>query len=165
MEPTPRENPNPSSPHEDRPNPNLDRENIKFQIDARLRSLRTLIQYLRNTRVPSRISLATSLDTIVTSIANSQGQLSHISYYRARMFDYYRTSLDRNQVRDLKISKQDFMTLLIVPRTITQPPITKKCICMNWCTYQHFALSFKTNTPLGMVSPAFGISFSSLSLS
>jgi hypothetical protein len=87
----PRENPNPTSPQEDTPNPNPQPKNINMEIDAGLRSLRTLIQDLQNTREPSWLSLATSLDTIVSSIANSQGQLTHISYYRAIMYEYYRT--------------------------------------------------------------------------
>jgi hypothetical protein len=33
------------------------------------------------------------------------------------MFDYFRMGLDKNQVRDLNISKQDLMTLFIDPRT------------------------------------------------
>jgi hypothetical protein len=68
----PRENPNPTSPHEDTPNPNPELTNINIEIDVGLRSLRTLIQDLRNTREPSWLSLATSLDTIVTSIANAK---------------------------------------------------------------------------------------------
>jgi hypothetical protein len=61
-----------------------------MEFDARLRSLRTLIQDLQNTREPSRLSLATSLDTIVSSITNVQGQLTHISDYGAKMYEYYR---------------------------------------------------------------------------
>jgi hypothetical protein len=41
-------------------------------------------------------------------------------------------------VRDLQISKQDLMTLFIDPKTSLHPPMKKKCICMDWCTYQPF---------------------------
>jgi hypothetical protein len=51
------------------------------------------------------------------------------------MFEYYRTGLDRNQIRDLGITKQDMMSLLIDPRTTQQPSITKKHICIDWCIH------------------------------
>jgi hypothetical protein len=78
------------------------------------------------------------LDTIVSSIASAQGKLTSISEYRARMFDYYRTDIDKNQVRDLNITKQDLMSLFIDPRTGLQPPVNKRCICMDWCIHQQF---------------------------
>jgi hypothetical protein len=68
------ENSNPTSPHEDTPNPNPKPTNISIEIDVGLRSLRSIIQDLRNTRDPSQLSLATSLDIIVSSIANSNNQ-------------------------------------------------------------------------------------------
>jgi len=98
-----RENQNLASPQEDTPNPSPQPVNINMEIDAGLRYLRTLIQELQSTKKPSWVSLATSLDNIVSSIANSQGQLTHISNYRARMYEYYRTSLDKNQVRKINI--------------------------------------------------------------
>jgi hypothetical protein len=54
------------------------------------------------------------------------------------MFKYYRTSLDKNQMRDLNIIKQELMTFFIDPRTGLQPPVIKKCICVDWWTYQPF---------------------------
>jgi hypothetical protein len=66
----PGENPNQKSPHEDTPNPNPQLENINIEIDVGLKSLITLIEDLQNTREPLRLSLATSLDTIVSSIRN-----------------------------------------------------------------------------------------------
>jgi len=66
------ENPIPTSLHQDTPNPDPEMININIEIDVRLRSVRILIQDLRNTREPLWLSLATSLDTIVSSITNSQ---------------------------------------------------------------------------------------------
>jgi hypothetical protein len=100
--------------------------------------LRSIVHDLRGTREPSQLSLATSLDAIVSSIASSQGKLTSISEYRARMFDYYRTGLDKNQVRDLNITKQDLMSLFIDPRSGLQPPVNKRHICMDWCIHQQF---------------------------
>jgi hypothetical protein len=56
----------------------------------------------------------------------------------AKMYEYYKTSLDKNQVIDLNISKQDPMMLFIDTRTRLQPPVTKRCIGLDWCTYQPF---------------------------
>jgi hypothetical protein len=118
------ENPNPPQP-----------PNINKQIDEGLATLRSLVHELRGTREPSRLSLATSLDAIVSSIASSQGKLTTISKYKSRMFEFYRTRLDRNQVRDLGISKQELMSLFIDPRSGQQPPVTKKHICIDWCIH------------------------------
>ena len=82
--------------------------------------------------------MATLLDAIVTSIIGAQGKLTSISEYRARMFEFYRTELNKNQVRDLYISKQDMVSLFIDPRTREQPHVTKKHICMDWCIYPQF---------------------------
>jgi hypothetical protein len=57
METTCGENPNPLSPNEDRPDPNSEIGNVNFEIDVGMRSLRTLIQDLRNTRENNRNKL------------------------------------------------------------------------------------------------------------
>jgi len=84
------------------------------------------------------LSLAISLDKIVSSIASAQGKLTTISKYEARIFKYYNTELDKNQVRDLNISKQDLMSLFIDPRYGVQPTFNKKHICMDWCIHLQF---------------------------
>jgi hypothetical protein len=66
------QNPNPPPPH-----------NVNIEIDEVFVILQTLEEQLRETREPSRVSLATSLDIIVQSIASAQGKLTSISYYRA----------------------------------------------------------------------------------
>jgi hypothetical protein len=75
--------------------------------------------------------LVTSFDAFVSSIEREIGKLSSIFKYEARMFDYYRTGIDKNQVKDLNIKKQDLMSLFIDPRTKLQPLVNKRCICMN----------------------------------
>jgi hypothetical protein len=91
--------------------------NINTQIDEGFATLRTLVNQLRGTREPIRESLATSLDVIVRSIPSSQGKLTSISEYRERMFEYYNTGLDRNQVIDLGIYKKQLMSIFIDPRS------------------------------------------------
>jgi len=100
--------------------------------------LRYLFYELRGTRDPSRVSLATSLDSFASFIACDQGKLTTISEYKPSMFKYYSTGLDKNQVRDLNISKQDLMSLFINPRYGVQPPINKKNICMEWYIHPQF---------------------------
>jgi len=109
-----------------------------MEIDERLSSLRTLVQDLQSTREHSQLSLASSLDTIVYSIAIYQYQLSNVSNYRARIFEYYWIGLHKNQFIDLHITKKQLIAFPIDPRTRVQPLVTKRCICVDWCTYQSF---------------------------
>ena len=119
---------------EEKPNPPQP-PNIDTQIDEGLAILRIIVNELRGMREPRRESLATSLDVIVRSIASAQGKLTSISEYMARMFEYYSTGLDRNQVRDLGISKKQLMSIFINPRSRQQPPMNKKCISIDWCVH------------------------------
>jgi hypothetical protein len=52
--------------------------NINKQIDEGLATLRPLVHELRGTREPTKLSLATSLHIIVSSISSSQGKLTII---------------------------------------------------------------------------------------
>ena len=54
------------------------------------------------------------------------------------MVEYSRTCLDRNQIKDINILKQDLVFLFIDPKTETHTPVTKICISMDWCTLQPF---------------------------
>lgn len=63
---------NPQNP-QDNQNLNLQQPNIDMEIESCLRSLQTLCNELQNTREPSQLSPATSLEAIISSIANSQG--------------------------------------------------------------------------------------------
>jgi hypothetical protein len=53
----------------------------------------------------------------VRSIASYQGKLTSICEYREIMFEYYNTRLDRNQVGDLGISKQQLMSIFNDPQS------------------------------------------------
>jgi hypothetical protein len=97
--------------------------------------LRTLEEQLRDTRDPSRVSLATSLDIIVNSIASAQGKLTSISDYRTIMYEYYSTGLDINQVKELRNSKQQILSIFRDPRNGKELPLTKKRISIDWCIH------------------------------
>lgn len=129
-------NQNMTQPQEGTTNPNPQPTNVNMEIDQGLMSLRSIVQDMRSIGGPNQLSLATSLDNIVSSIVNAQGKLTNIIDYKARMFEYYKNNMDKNQVRDLNITKQELMSLFIDPRTGLQPPVTKKRIYMDWCTHQ-----------------------------
>jgi len=62
--------------------------NVNTQIDEGLVILRTLEEQLRDTREPNKVSLDTSLDIIVKSIASTQRKLTSIYDYKAIMYEY-----------------------------------------------------------------------------
>jgi hypothetical protein len=109
--------------------------NINTKIDEVLATLRTILDQLKDTKGPRRVSLATSLDVIVRSIASAQGELTSIYEYMERMFEYYNTRLDINQVRDLGISKKQVFFVFRDPRNGQELHMNKKCICINMCIH------------------------------
>jgi hypothetical protein len=78
MEPKDNENHTQVDQGEEKPNPPQP-PNINAHTDEELATLRSLVHELRDTRKPSQLSLATSLDAIVSSIASAQGKLTTIS--------------------------------------------------------------------------------------
>ena len=80
----PQENLNPSQENQEDQNlkPPPPPHNVNTEFDEGLVILGTLEKQFRETREPSRVSLATSLDIIMQSIASSQGKLTSISDYR-----------------------------------------------------------------------------------
>jgi hypothetical protein len=128
----PRDNVNDSEENQEDQNPNPPQPpNVNTQIDEGLAILRTLEEQLSDTREPSRVSLATYLDIILNSNANAQGKLTFISDYRERMYDFYNIGLDKNQVKELCISKPQIISIFRDPRTRQEPPLTKKCISID----------------------------------
>ena len=97
--------------------------------------LRTLEEKLRDTREPSIVSLSTSLEIIVNSIASDQERLTSIYDYREQMYEYYSIGLDRNQVKELGISKQQILSIFRDPRNGQELPLTKKHISIDWCIH------------------------------
>jgi len=115
------QNPKPPPPH-----------NVNTEIDEGLVILRTLEEQLRETREPRRVSLATSLEIILQSIASAQGKLTFIFYYRSQMYEYYSTGLDKNQVKDLGIAKQKILSIFRDPGNGQELPLTRKHISIDW---------------------------------
>jgi len=97
-------------------NPPPPPQNENNEIDEGLVILRNLEEQLRETREPSRVSFDTSLDIIVHSIVSSQGKLTYISNYRERMYEYHGTGLNRNQIKELGIPKQQIFYIFTDPR-------------------------------------------------
>ena len=117
---------------------NLEPPKIDMEIETILGSLRYLCNGLKNTRDPTWLSLATSLEEITSSIPGSQGELANISNFRARMFEYYRTGLRKEKIRDRNISNKQLMTCFIIPRNGLNLSVTNKHIYMDWCSFQPF---------------------------
>jgi hypothetical protein len=127
MEPS--DNVNHAPTNQGEKNPNLPQPpNLNTKIDEGLDTLKELVDQLRGTREPSIVFLATSLNVIVRSITSAQGEFTSISKYRERMFEYYNTELDRNQVRDLNISKQQLLSIFRDPQNGQELPLNKKCL-------------------------------------
>ena len=68
------------------PNPELnEEENPEDELHGDLNQLRILSDELKNTREPSRVFLATSIQNIIESINISHSEITSLSEYRARM--------------------------------------------------------------------------------
>ena len=78
--------------------------------------LRTLSHDLINTRDPSHLSIASSLETIRSWIENSQVQLDNISNYRKIMREFYYTCISKEKIKELNITKQELLSLFIDTR-------------------------------------------------
>ena len=66
------------NPHQETQNSNEKERDLLNGINEGLKSLRDLNRKLRVTREPTRLSLASSLDTMITSIQETQSQLTNI---------------------------------------------------------------------------------------
>ena len=75
------------------------------EINQGLQSLKDLSRQLRGTREPACLSLARSLDIMITSIEETQSQITGITDYRTRMREFYSNSLSKEGVTNLNISK------------------------------------------------------------
>jgi len=112
----PRENENNPQENQGKENPKPPQPpNINIHIYERFTTLRSRVNDLMGTKEP--ILLATSFDVIMRSIRSDQWKLNSISEYKARMFEFYKTRLDINLVRDLGILKNDPMSPSIDPRS------------------------------------------------
>ena len=55
------------------------------------------------------------------------------------MYEYYSTGLDRNQFKDLGISKQQILSIFRDPRNGQELPVIKKHISIDWCIHSHIS--------------------------
>ena len=90
--------------------PREQERDCSHEINQGLQSLKDLSRKLRGTREPAHLSLVSSLDTMITSIEETQSQLTGITDYRTRMREFYSTSLSKEGVTDLNISKQELFS-------------------------------------------------------
>ena len=105
-------------------------ENPNNELQNNLNELKKLIYGLRNTREPTRLSLATSLDHY-ESIDHAYGQLLEMTQYRDEMREYYSTDLSKDQIKDLNITKAQLYSKFTEPRTCQPAAITKRRVCMD----------------------------------
>ena len=105
--------------------PELNKENHKDELHRDLNQLRILSDELKNTRQPSRVFLATSLETIIESINIAHGEITSLSEYRARMREHYHTSISKEDIKNSNITKSQLWRKFTNPR-IGQPPYVRK---------------------------------------
>ena len=86
-------------------NPELNKENHEYELHGDLNQLRILSDELKNTREPSRVSLATSLQNIIESINIAHSEITSLSEYRSRMRQNYGTGISKEDIKNLNITK------------------------------------------------------------
>ena len=102
---------------EDPINPELNEENPKDELHGYLNQLRILSDELKNTRVPSRVSLATSLQNIIRSINSAHIKITNLSQYRDQMREKYENGISKEYIKDLNITKAQLWSKFIDLRT------------------------------------------------
>ena len=121
------------------PNPELNEENHELneeenpedELHGDLNQLRILSDELKNTREPSRVSLATSIQNIIEYINISHSEITSLSEYRAWMREHYSTGISKEDIKNLNIAKAQMWSKFTDPR-IGQPPYVRKMwVCMD----------------------------------
>ena len=92
-------------------------ENPEDELHRDLNQLRILSDELKNTREPSQVSLATSLQNTIDSINISHSETTNLSQYRARMREHYAIGISKEAIKDLNITKSQLGSKFIDPRT------------------------------------------------
>ena len=87
-------------------NPKLnEEENPEDELHGDLNQLRILSDELKNTREPSQVSLATSIQNIIESINITHSEIISLSEYKARMREHYSTGMSKEDIKNLNITK------------------------------------------------------------
>ena len=87
------------------------------ELNEDLNQLIILSDELKNTREPSRVSLATSIQNIIESINHSHSEITSLSEYRARMREHYSTGISKEYIKILNITKAQLWRKFTDPRT------------------------------------------------
>ena len=87
--------------NQDTQNSNEEETNMLNEINDGLNSLRDLSRKLTVTRDPARLSLVSSLEMMISSIQDTQSQLTTITYYRTRMREFYSNGLSKEGTNSL----------------------------------------------------------------
>ena len=85
-----------------------------------------------------RRSLASTMDAIVDTIAQSTNILYDITSYRERKRREQEDGLDYVAIKKLKITKHEIFALFRDPRTGEIPNANRPHISIEWCIYQPF---------------------------
>ena len=120
---------------EDLINPQLNKENPKDELHEDLNQLRILSDELKNTKEPSQVSFATSLQKIIEPINIADSEITNLSEYRARMREHYGTGISKEDIKNLNITKDQLWRKFIDPRIGQPPDVRKRQACMDWCNY------------------------------
>ena len=81
------------------PNPKLNEEKNEDELHVDLNQLRILSDELKNTREPSLVSFATSIQNIIKSINISHSEITRLSEYRAQMREHYSTGISKEDIK------------------------------------------------------------------
>ena len=84
------------------------------ELNEDLNQLIILSDELKNTREPSRVSLATN---IIESINIAYSEITSLSEYRARMREQYSTGISKEDIKNLNITKSQLWRKFIDLRT------------------------------------------------
>ena len=106
-------------------------ENPEDELHGDLNELRILSDELKNTIERSRVSFATSLKNIIESINIAHSEITNLSQYRARMREHYATSISKEDIKNLNITKSQLWSKFIDLRTGHPPDVRKRRICMD----------------------------------
>jgi hypothetical protein len=90
MEPQENLNPSQENQEDQNSNPPLPPHNVNNEIDERL--------------------------VILINLEERKEKLTSISYYKEIMYEYYSTGLDKNQIKEMNISKQQILSIFRDPR-------------------------------------------------
>ena len=107
----------PINPKLNEENPELNKQNPEDELHGDLNQLRILSDELKKTREPFRVSLTTSLQNIIGSIKISHSEITSLSKYRARTTKHYSTSISKENIKNLNITKSQLLSKFTDPRT------------------------------------------------